>query len=183
MSKSALKILDTAEKLFNENSFVGVGVDLIRDESGCSKTTMYTYYKNKNQLVKSVLIARDERFKQSLLGYVGDATGLEAINKILDWHTNWFRQDFFKGCLFVRAVAESNQDDQDIISISKAHKQWIKELIAANCNMPNGEALSELIYTVIEGLISRFLVDGFDETLAINMKNSINQLFNIHKNL
>ncbi|MFH4338231.1 TetR/AcrR family transcriptional regulator, partial [Acinetobacter baumannii] len=102
MSKSALKILDTAEKLFNENSFVGVGVDLIRDESGCSKTTMYTYYKNKNQLVKSVLVARDERFKQSLLGYVGDATGLEAINKILDWHTNWFRQDFFKGCLFVR---------------------------------------------------------------------------------
>ena len=174
MSKSALKILDTAEKLFNENSFVGVGVDLIRDESGCSKTTMYTYYKNKNQLVKSVLVARDERFKQSLLGYVGDATGLEA---------NWFRQDFFKGCLFVRAVAESNQDDQDIISISKAHKQWIKELIAANCNMPNGEALSELIYTVIEGLISRFLVDGFDETLAINMKNSINQLFNINQNL
>ncbi len=54
-------------------------------------------------------------------------------------------------------------------------------LIAQNCNIPNGEALSELIYTVIEGLISRFLVDGFDETLATNMKNSINQLFNIHK--
>lgn len=49
--------------------------------------------------------------------------------------------------------------------------------------MPNGEALSELIYTVIEGLISRFLIDGFDETLAINMKNSINQLFNINQNL
>ena len=143
---------------------------------------MYTYYKNKNQLVQSVLIARDERFKQSLLGYVGDATGLEAINKILDWHINWFRQDFFKGCLFVRAVAESNQDDQDIISISKAHKQWIKVLIAQNCNIPNGEALSELIYTVIEGLISRFLVDGFDEALAINMKNSINHLFNINQN-
>ena len=40
MSKSAQKILATAEKLFNENSFVAVGVDLIRDESGCSKTTM-----------------------------------------------------------------------------------------------------------------------------------------------
>ncbi|MFW2741404.1 TetR/AcrR family transcriptional regulator, partial [Acinetobacter baumannii] len=25
--------------------------------------------------------------------------------------------------------------------------------------------------------------DGFDETLAINMKNSINQLFNINQNL
>ncbi|MGF2334295.1 TetR/AcrR family transcriptional regulator, partial [Acinetobacter baumannii] len=39
------------------------------------------------------------------------------------------------------------------------------------------------IYTVREGLISRFLVDCFDETLAINMKNSIKQLFNINKNL
>ncbi|MFX6194038.1 TetR/AcrR family transcriptional regulator, partial [Acinetobacter baumannii] len=65
----------------------------------------------------------------------------------------------------------------------KAHKQWIKVLIAQNCNVPNGDALSELIYTVIEGLISRFLVDGFDETLAINKKNSINQLFNINQNL
>ena len=66
MSKSAQKILATAEKLFNENSFVAVGVDLIRDESGCSKTTMYTYYKNKSHLVESVLIARNEKFKQSL---------------------------------------------------------------------------------------------------------------------
>lgn len=33
---------------------------------------------------------------KAFLGYVGDATGLEAINKILDWHTNWFRQDFLK---------------------------------------------------------------------------------------
>ena len=122
MSKSALKILDTAEKLFNENSFVGVGVDLIRDESGCSKTTMYTYYKNKNQLVKSVLVARDERFKQSLLGYVGDATGLETINKILDWHTNWFRQDFFK-------VSASGAPDCTQIKI------WSTSILSSHANV------------------------------------------------
>ena len=77
---------------------------------------MYTYYKNKREInwLKSVCSLRDERFKQSLLGYVGDATGLEAINKILDWHTNWFRQDF-KGCFICRTVAESNQDDQETL--------------------------------------------------------------------
>ena len=181
MSKSAAKILSTAEQLFNQHSFNAVGVDLIRDESGCSKTTLYTYFKNKQQLVAAVLQKRDTHFRQSLSDFVGDTQDLAALEKIFDWHVLWFQQDHFKGCLFVRAVAESNQDDQDIISISKAHKQWIKVLIAQNCNIPNGEALSELIYTVIEGLISRFLVDGFDETLAINMKNSINQLFNIHQ--
>ncbi len=176
MSKSALKILDTAERLFNENSFVGVGVDLIRDESGCSKTTMYTYYKNKNQLVKSVLTARDEKFKKSLFQYIGAAKGIYAINKIFDWHMEWFQQDSFKGCLFVRAIAESGQSEQDIISVSKKHKQWIKDLVSEHCLLAGHQDLSELIYTLIEGLISRFLVDGFDPNIANSLKKNINSL-------
>lgn len=176
MSKSALKILHTAEKLFNANSFVGVGVDLIRDESGCSKTTMYTYYKNKNQLVKSVLEMRNEKFKHSLLQYIGTAKGIEAIDKIFDWHMQWFQQDSFKGCLFVRAVAESSQNDQDIILLAQKHKQWIKDLIAEHCVLLGHQNLSELIYTLLEGLIARFLVDGFEPNIAHKLKKNINSL-------
>ena len=163
MSKSALKILNTAEKLFNQHSFTSVGVDLIRDESGCSKTTMYTYYKNKNQLVNAVLMTRDQYFKEQLLAFVGEQQGKEALYKILDWHIQWFKQDHFKGCLFVRAVAESNDVDQELRWIAQQHKQWIKELIFKHCVYENQSQISDLIYTLIEGLISRFLVDGFDQ--------------------
>lgn len=177
MSKSAHKILDTAEKLFYENSFVGVGVDLIRDESGCSKTTMYTYFKNKNQLVKSVLEARDEKFRNSLVAYVAGETGRAAVDKLIDWHLLWFQEDNFKGCLFVRAVAESHLGDQDIIMVSKEHKIWIRNLIAQYLrSMPNADALVEIIYTLIEGLISRFLVEGYDVKVAAEIKNSIRQI-------
>ena len=177
MSKSAHKILDTAEKLFYENSFVGVGVDLIRDESGCSKTTMYTYFKNKNQLVKSVLEARDQKFRNSLVAYVAGETGRAALDKLIDWHLLWFQEDNFKGCLFVRAVAESHVGDQDIIMVSKEHKIWIRNLIAQYLrSMPNADALVEIIYTLIEGLISRFLVDGYDVKVAAEIKKSIRQI-------
>lgn len=177
MSKSAHKILDTAEKLFYENSFVGVGVDLIRDESGCSKTTMYTYFKNKNQLVKSVLEARDEKFRNSLVAYVAGETGRAALDKLIDWHLLWFQEDNFKGCLFVRAVAESHVGDQDIIIVSKEHKIWIRNLIAQYLrSMPNADALVEIIYTLIEGLISRFLVEGYDVKVAAEIKESIRQI-------
>ncbi|KKW80095.1 TetR/AcrR family transcriptional regulator [Acinetobacter modestus] len=177
MSKSAHKILDTAEKLFYENSFVGVGVDLIRDESGCSKTTMYTYFKNKNQLVKSVLEARDQKFRNSLVAYVAGETGRAALDKLIDWHLLWFQEDNFKGCLFVRAVAESHVGDQDIIMVSKEHKIWIRNLIAQYLrSMPNADALVEIIYTLIEGLISRFLVEGYDVKVAAEIKNSIRQI-------
>ncbi|MBP7880214.1 TetR/AcrR family transcriptional regulator [Acinetobacter sp. NIPH 1852] len=177
MSKSASKILNTAEKLFYENSFVGVGVDLIRDESGCSKTTMYTYFKNKNQLVRSVLESRDAKFRQRLITYIGNATGVEALNQLIDWHLLWFQEDNFKGCLFVRAVAESHLGDQEIIMISKQHKIWIRALIA-KCleSNPHADALVEIIYTLIEGLISRFLVEGYDAKIAADIKSSINQI-------
>jgi len=181
MSKSATKILNTAEKLFYENNFVGVGVDLIRDESGCSKTTMYTYFKNKNQLVKSVLESRDEKFRQSLLSYVADAKGREALNKLIDWHLLWFQEDNFKGCLFVRAVAESHYTDQDIIGVSKVHKIWIRNLITSYLQInPKTDSLVEMIYTLIEGLISRFLVEGYDAKVAENIKDSINQVIDIY---
>ena len=177
MSKSAHKILDTAEKLFYENSFVGVGVDLIRDESGCSKTTMYTYFKNKNQLVKSVLEARDEKFRNSLVAYVAGETGRAALDKLIDWHLLWFQEDNFKGCLFVRAVAESHLGDQDIIMVSKEHKIWIRNLIAQYlASFSNADVLVEIIYTLIEGLISRFLVEGYDTKVAAEIKNSIRQI-------
>ncbi len=177
MSKSANKILHTAEKLFYENSFVGVGVDLIRDESGCSKTTMYTHFKNKNQLVKSVLKARDEKFRNSLLDYVADATGREALSRLIDWHLLWFQEDNFKGCLFVRAVAELHLGDQEIISVSKEHKVWIRNLIRAYLHAyPKAEMLIEVSYTLIEGLISCFLVEGYDANVAAQIKVSIQQM-------
>lgn len=170
MSKSALKILNTAEKLFNQYSFTSVGVDLIRDESGCSKTTMYTYYKNKNQLVNAVLMTRDQHFKEQLLAFVGEKQGKEALYRILDWHIQWFKEDDFKGCLFVRAVAEANDVDQELRWIAQQHKQWIKELVFTHCAYENQSQISDLIYTLIEGLISRFLVDGFDQQVIQNIQ-------------
>lgn len=176
MSKSATKILTTAEALFNAHSFTSVGVDLIRDESGCSKTTMYTYFKNKQQLVAEVLKQRDLHFRQSLIEFVADSEGLDALEKIYDWHMLWFQQDHFKGCLFVRAVAESSTQDTEIIEISVAHKIWLRQFIHHFSHQVNqDQVVADLFYNLIEGLISRFLVEGFDSDIAQQQKTAMIQ--------
>ena len=176
MSKSASKILQTAEELFNAQSFVGVGVDLIRDKSGCSKTTMYTYYNNKHQLVNAVLMARDVRFQHNLTAAIAGLNGKDAILALFAWHITWSQQDHFKGCLFVRAVAEAQPDDQEIIEIAQQHKSWIKQLIRSHCIYAGKAQCSEVIYTLFEGYIARCLVEGFHAEIATQIQQSIDHL-------
>ena len=167
MSKAADKILTTAEYLFNQHSFSSVGVDLIRDASGSSKTTMYTHFKNKQQLIAEVLTQRDLRFKTSLDEYIGTATGVAALEKILQWHLDWFQQDHFKGCLFVRVVAETTTEQTELQHIAQQHKQWIYQRIQQTCqSLQNSEQVTLLFYTQLEGLISRFLVEGYNVIAA-----------------
>lgn len=180
MSKSAIKILNTAEQLFNQNSFNGVGVDLIRDESGCSKTTMYTYFKNKQQLVVSVLKARDQRFRESLKNFTAETSDLPAIERIFDWHIQWFQQDTFKGCLFIRAVSEASQQEQEIIDVAKQHKIWLQQFIEQHLQtLKQKNEIAELTYTFLESLINRFLVEGFDQNVAQQNKQLLFKLIQL----
>lgn len=180
MSKSADKILKTAESLFNAHSFVSVGVDLIRDESGCSKTTLYTYFKNKQQLVQAVLTQRDQHFRKSLISTIKEKNDLATLEAIFDWHIQWFQTDHFKGCLFVRAVSETDKQEQEIHTIALAHKQWLYQLIATQTKqLMQTKAITDLFYTQLEGLISRFMVEGFQQEVADQQKQLIFKLIQI----
>lgn len=179
MSKSAEKILATAETLFNQHSFVSVGVDLIRDQSGCSKTTLYTYYKNKQQLIVAVLQQRDQQFRTRLSNDVAERTGIAALDAIFQWHLHWFQTDHFKGCLFVRAAAESNPDDLEVIDIAQAHKRWLRQFILSKCtDLAHAEAISTMYFHMLEALTSRFLVEGFDMQVALQCKDTLDLFIN-----
>lgn len=180
MSKSATKILSTAEQLFNAHSFNAVGVDLIRDESGCSKTTMYTYFKNKQQLVCEVLKHRHQYFQDSLSAFVTATDAKQAIEQIFEWHLNWFQTDHFKGCLFVRAVAESSQQDVEIIEIATQHKVWIRNFILQNISdLQHPQQITEYFFNLLEGLIARFLVEEYDKKVAEDAHQSLLLLINL----
>ncbi|MEA4955993.1 MAG: TetR/AcrR family transcriptional regulator, partial [Pseudoflavonifractor sp.] len=43
-------ILDAADKLFSENSVEKTTMDMLATEAGCSKPTLYGYFKNKDEV-------------------------------------------------------------------------------------------------------------------------------------
>ncbi|ORF32248.1 hypothetical protein BGI10_03210, partial [Snodgrassella alvi] len=158
MKKTYRLIADTAEQLFYQKGFGNVGVDEIRDQSGCSKTTLYKHFGNKDNLIFEVLKLRDLRFKQELTETIADLDQQQSIIQIFKWHLDWYNQDDFNGCLFVRAREEIHKDNA-IKELVMEHKEFIRNLIRDKLRQnPQNEAITNQLMVIIEGLSNISLI-------------------------
>ncbi|WP_367453884.1 TetR/AcrR family transcriptional regulator [Snodgrassella alvi] len=175
MKKTYRLIADTAEQLFYQKGFGNVGVDEIRDQSGCSKTTLYKYFGNKDNLIFEVLKLRDLRFKQELTEAIADLDQQQSIIQILKWHLDWYNQDNFNGCLFVRAREEIHNDNA-IKELVMEHKEFIRNLIRDKLRQnPQNEAITNQLMVILEGLSNISLIYKDNKLLYDEIiKNSFN---------
>ncbi|MBU2909665.1 TetR/AcrR family transcriptional regulator [Vibrio splendidus] len=174
MSKKDL-ILDVAESLFNQFGYTAVGVDMIRDEAAVSKTSMYRHFGSKTKLIEAVLERRHQRFELSLEVALSSTSGLQnQLDALLDWHLAWFEQPDFKGCMFMHALAEFKESEDDIAMLSRHHKAWLKSTIykvvsgGEEVDVATLELRSESVMTFIEGLIVRSEFGELDASVHSN---------------
>ncbi|HTE05416.1 MAG TPA: TetR/AcrR family transcriptional regulator [Planctomycetota bacterium] len=102
------RLMDSAALLFYEHGFHAIGLDRILAEVGVTKTTFYNHFESKDELIVAVLEHRDERDMDLLRVELarrggGPRAGMVAVFDILD---DWFRDDTFRGCLFINAAAQ-----------------------------------------------------------------------------
>ena len=175
MKKTYRLIADTAEQLFYQKGFGNVGVDEIRDQSGCSKTTLYKHFGNKDNLIFEVLKLRDLRFKQELTEAIADLDQQQSIIQIFKWHLDWYNQDDYNGCLFVRAREEIHNDNA-IKELVMEHKEFIRNLIRDKLRQnPQNEAITNQLMVILEGLSNISLIYKDNKLLYDEIiKNSFN---------
>ncbi|KES09931.1 Transcriptional regulator [Snodgrassella alvi SCGC AB-598-O11] len=175
MKKTYRLIADTAEQLFYQKGFGNVGVDEIRDQSGCSKTTLYKHFGNKDNLIFEVLKLRDLRFKQELTEAIADLDQQQSIIQIFKWHLDWYNQDDFNGCLFVRAREEIHNDNA-IKELVMEHKEFIRNLIRDKLRQnPQNKAITNQLMVILEGLSNISLIYKDNKLLYDEIiKNSFN---------
>ena len=163
-------VLDCAESLFNQQGYTAVGIDLIRDTAGVSKTTIYRHFGGKDGLIEAVLERRHQRFEEGLLASVNKVNeaiaernfdakkaSYQRLCAILAWHYTWFKSDHFQGCMFMHALSEFKQNNRKISQLALDHKVWLGQLIqnALDEEMTEIAEKAEMLLTFIEGLIIR----------------------------
>lgn len=119
------RILDTASTLFYRRGVHAVGVDLVVEEAGVAKTSLYRYFRTKDDLIAAFLQREDEDFwkhwEEVAQHYRNNAQAeLEAQ---LEWIGERVSRPHYRGCPQINVAAEFPDYNHPARTVATAHKK------------------------------------------------------------
>ena len=156
-------LLNTALRLFNQYGFHATGIDKVQAESGVSKTTMYKYFKTKDDLIKAVLEKRHEQFGnwfservQSISNELYSGHPYGQLMAMFDAVDEWIHSDTFYGCNFINASAEFSDLQHPIHLYASQHKLELSNYIRSclpDMALEDTDEIAKDILLLLDGAI------------------------------
>ncbi|WP_087005815.1 TetR/AcrR family transcriptional regulator [Rhizobium sullae] len=129
------RILKTASDLFYRFSIHSVGIDRIIAESGVAKMTFYKHFPSKADLIATYLRYKSDTWFQ-MLATSTERAGLSPLERVLaifDALEEPFRTPSFRGCPFVKGLAEFGPEanSPDVQATIAAYFKGLHEFVAS----------------------------------------------------
>lgn len=105
------RLMAAAEALFLENGFHATGIDRILAEAGVAKSSLYTHFTSKDELIAAVLRLKSRKVLSWLAAEVErraggkDGNG-DKVAALFGAYGDWLEAEDFHGCLFAKAALE-----------------------------------------------------------------------------
>ncbi len=152
------ELVEKALQVFYRNGFHATGMDMLAAQTGISKTSMYKYFRTKEDLILAALKLRDQQFRDWLFNRMAElgSTPRGQLIAIFDALKEWFAQDGYQGCMFIKASAEYQEVSDPIHALSAEHKHLMFEHVrdlAAQAGAVKADALARSLLILKEGAI------------------------------
>ena len=125
------RLIQAGYELLTKHGITGSGVDHIVERADCAKATLYKIFGSKMALTLAVLQRREDLWTRGWLekGLKSHATGPEdRLLAIFDLFHEWFQQDDFEGCTFMKVLLEPTIAPQ-IRKATLAHSANIRLIV------------------------------------------------------
>lgn len=139
------RLLDAASALFYRRGIRAVGVDLLAEQAGTTKKTLYDRFGSKDELVALYLRRRALQWQRFLAAHLAgaDAGALAVFDALAAW-----MRDEDRGCAFVNAHAEVGGTGHPGEAVIRAEKEWMRAVFVA---LAGDEALGAQLHLLYEG--------------------------------
>ena len=126
------RILDTAPTLFYERGVRAVGVDLVVDESGVAKTSLYRHFRTKDDLIVAFLEREDAQFwsqwDEVAARHAGDP--MAELEAHMRWIGKRLARANYRGCPQINVAAEFAEADHPSRAVSREHMHAMRRRLA-----------------------------------------------------
>jgi AcrR family transcriptional regulator len=122
------RILRTASTLFYQRGVRAVGVDLVVEEAGVAKTSLYRHFRTKDDLIAAFLEREDEDFWSCWNG-VTEQHKTDPVAELvahLDWIGERVGRANYRGCPQLNVAAEFPDLDHPARRVASAHKEELR---------------------------------------------------------
>ncbi|MBY4128004.1 TetR/AcrR family transcriptional regulator [Rhodococcus fascians] len=164
------RILTVASELFYARGIRAVGVDLIAEEAGTTKKTLYDRFGSKDGLVQHYLTRRFGLWCEHVSRYVESLPSGDArILGVYDALDIWMR-DNHRGCGFVNAFAEFGGTDSPILEIIEAEKEWTRSQfarLADEAGYADADDVGTRLSVLHEGAVVMGTAGGRDDAITV----------------
>jgi AcrR family transcriptional regulator len=122
------RILATASDLFYRKGVRAVGVDLVVEEAGVAKTSLYRHFRTKDDLIAAFLRREDEEFWAGWDGVSAahDTDALAELEAQLEWIGQRVGRQNYRGCPQINVAAEFPDTDHPARAVAIAHKKELR---------------------------------------------------------
>lgn len=150
------QLIETAWLLFYRDGYHVTGIDRILAESKVAKMTLYHHFRSKEELILAVLEKRSSEILDSLRRFLDAKKPEKRLEAVFDWLVARIGSKEFRGCGFLKAMAEYQDLADPIHQAALAHKvalaAVIRRLVAA-AGLPRSKNLPEQLSLLLEGAI------------------------------
>jgi AcrR family transcriptional regulator len=150
------RILDTASTLFYQRGVRAVGVDLVVQEAGIAKTSLYRYFPTKDDLIVAFLEREDFDFWAMWDGVAKQHPADPAGE--LDAHMRWIggrlARSNYRGCPQINVAAEFSEQDHPARQVSQRHMQALRSRlhdISKRLHVPSPDRLAAQLAVLVNG--------------------------------
>lgn len=149
-------ILETASDLFYRRGVRAVGVDLIIQEAGVAKTSLYRHFPTKDDLIVAFLEREDLEF-WSLWDEVAREHAADPMAE-LETHMRWIGERLaranYRGCPQINVAAEFAEPNHPARHVSRAHMRALRarlDELAQRLGASNARELGAQLALLVNG--------------------------------
>lgn len=152
-------IFEAAERALYRQGFSRTGMDDLAASARVSSRTLYKHTGSRAELIASVLARRHARFF---------APKVETVGGLFDALEAWTVAEEARGCLFLRAYAETGSDARAVQDRLAEHKEALRKRIEELVDAAIGPApeLALQIQVLFEGATWTAMYRGIDAVRA-----------------